>query len=82
MRESKQKAETIPACPRCGSSAVAWFLRGYPAFSPKLESDLEAGRVVLGGCLVGPEQASHRCNACGLEFRSDGRLVQADEDGW
>jgi hypothetical protein len=33
----------------------------------------------LGGCLVWPDQASHRCNDCGLEFRPEGRPVRVDE---
>ena len=67
-----------PACPRCGSARVAWILRGLPMFSDELQADLAAGSVVLGGCVVWPDQASHRCNACGLEFRTDGRPVRAE----
>jgi hypothetical protein len=48
-------------------------------FSDELQADLASGEVVLGGCLVWPDQASHRCNACGLEFRSDGRVLATDE---
>lgn len=70
------------ACPRCGSANVAWVLRGDPKFSEELESDLASGRAVLGGCVVWPDQADHECNACGLEFRSDGRQVRAEEDDW
>jgi hypothetical protein len=82
MGKTKAKADGPAACPSCGSATIAWILRGYPVFSEQLESDLDAGRVVLGGCLVGPDQASHRCNACGLEFRADGRLVRVDENAW
>jgi hypothetical protein len=82
ISETKPQEHTTPACPRCGSATVAWILRGDPAFSEQLESDLSTGRVVLGGCLVGPDQASHHCNACGLEFRTDGRPVRVDEDAW
>jgi rubredoxin len=79
---TKDRIEARSACPRCGSAKVAQILWGYPRFSEELEADLAAGRVVLGGCMVGPDQASHACTACGLEFRSDGRPVRAEEDGW
>jgi len=75
-------ADATPVCPRCGSANVAWILRGYPKPSDELEADLASGSVVLGGCVVEPDQATHECNACRLEFRSDGRPVQGDEDDW
>jgi hypothetical protein len=71
-----------PACPRCGSVKVGWILRGLPILSEALDAELASGTVVLGGCVVWTDQASHQCNACGLEFRSDGRPVRFPEDGW
>lgn len=73
-------ADATPSCPRCGSTMVARILRGLPAFSEELEADIASGSVVLGGCMIWPDQASHQCNACGLEFRSDGRPVWVTED--
>ena len=35
-----------------------------------------------GGCVVEPDQATHQCNDCGLEFRSDGRPVRTEEADW
>lgn len=57
-------------CPACGSSELAEFLYGYPAWGPELEADVDAGRIVLGGCVIhdDPAQPSHRCRACGSEF--------------
>ena len=43
-----------------------------PAFSPRLEADLAAQRVALGGCMVWDDQPDRSCSACGLEFRADG----------
>ena len=43
-----------------------------PAFSKRLEADLAAHRVVLGGCMVSVGQPDLSCTACGLEFRADG----------
>ena len=62
----------VTACPRCGAADVARILYGYPAPEAELEADLEAQRVVLGGCLVWSGMADRHCTACGLEFRSDG----------
>jgi hypothetical protein len=55
-------------CPHCASTDVARYLWGLPAFSPKLDADMDAGRVVLGGCVVTGEDPTHRCNACGRGF--------------
>lgn len=57
-----------PACPKCGSGSVAAILQGMPAYSEKLESDLEEGRVVLGGCCVTGDDPKWHCNACGHEW--------------
>jgi hypothetical protein len=43
-----------------------------PAFSKRLEADLEAQRVALGGCVVWDDQPDRSCSACSLEFRADG----------
>ena len=51
-------------CPKCGSSETAWILRGLPNFSDELERDIEAGRVILGGCMVGPGMPDHHCHRC------------------
>ena len=59
-------------CPRCGSHEIATILRGEPASSEGLEADLEARRVVLGGCMVWDGQPDCICTACSLEFRADG----------
>ena len=57
-----------PACPKCGSDSVAAILWGMPAYSEQLESDLEEGRVVLGGCCVTGDDPEWHCNACGREW--------------
>jgi len=50
-------------------------------FSDELEAELASGNIVLGGCLVWPDQGSHQCNRCGLEFHLDGRTVVAETEG-
>ena len=62
----------VTACPRCGAADIARIQYGYPAGSAQLDEDLQAKRVVLGGCLVWTGMPDRHCTACGLEFRSDG----------
>ncbi len=58
-------------CPRCGSERIAGVLYGMPDLSEKLRLDLEAGRLVLGGCKVTGNDPRWRCIKCGYEM---GRL--------
>ncbi len=55
-------------CPRCGSSDVAEYLWGLPAFSEQLEKDMEDHKIILGGCCVTGNDPSAHCNACGKDF--------------
>jgi hypothetical protein len=51
-------------CPVCGSSRVADILYGLPAFSPKLEEDLDTDRITLGGCCVTDGDPVWQCVEC------------------
>lgn len=51
-------------CPACDSSRIAEILYGYPAFSAKLEKDLNAGRIILGGCCVSDDDPAWQCVDC------------------
>lgn len=55
-------------CPRCGSSDVAEYLWGLPAFSEQLEKDMADHKVILGGCCITGNDPSAHCNACGKDF--------------
>lgn len=55
-------------CPACGAASVAGILYGYPMFSPELESQLAAGRVVLGGCCVTDDDPRWHCTTCGTDL--------------
>ena len=57
-----------PRCPRCGSTTAVPIVYGMP-FGDDF-GDADAGRIVLGGCLVGSRQPdpTHLCSACGAEF--------------
>jgi hypothetical protein len=59
---------TPSACPRCGASAVAKIVYGLPAFDEELVREVEAGRVVLGGCCVWEGMPQWRCRTCNHEW--------------
>ena len=52
-------------CPNCGSSRIADIQYGEPPASASLEADIEAGRVVLGGCCLTEDSPRYCCLSCG-----------------
>lgn len=42
-----------------------------PDFSEKLERDLEAGRVSLGGCSMAGDDPNRHCNDCQADFNTN-----------
>ena len=54
-------------CPKCGGK-VARIFYGMPAFTEKLQADLDAGRVILGGCCLDDRGPTWQCTKCGQEF--------------
>jgi hypothetical protein len=72
----RPERRSVPTCPRCGSQRVAPILYGLPAFNERLNAALREKRIVLGGCLVGPDNPVFHCNACSTEW---GRLGDAAE---
>jgi hypothetical protein len=60
---------TKPAkCPVCNHRPLASILYGLPAFSERLDDDLKAGRVTLGGCCVSNDDPSWACSKCGVDI--------------
>ena len=59
---------TATRCPRCGSEDVLPIVYGYPG--PELDEESLAGRVVLGGCLVGPDSPEFHCKVCEHDWRT------------
>jgi len=51
-------------CPACKSSRIANILYGMLAFSPKLEKELDAGRIMTGGCCISDDDPEWRCYDC------------------
>ena len=78
--EPVRTARKARVCPRCGSRETVRIEYGMPAHSDRLEADLAAHRVVLGGCMVWDGQPELSCSACGLEFRADGRPPVVDPE--
>jgi predicted RNA-binding Zn-ribbon protein involved in translation (DUF1610 family) len=55
-------------CPECGSWRIAGILYGMPSMDARLERDLEAGRIVLGGCVVTDPDPTWQCTDCGTQI--------------
>jgi len=64
-------------CPLCGSARVAEILWGMPAFSEQMQKDLDAGKIVLGGCCIFGDEPTWQCADCGTDFYHKG---QGDND--
>ena len=56
-------------CPQCGSPRIARIVYGLPDFSSgELKKAVEEGRIVLGGCIVGPDSPRWECKGCGARM--------------
>ena len=66
-------------CPKCGNRNVAEYLWGMPAFTEKLEEELEAGHVVLGGCMITESDPKYHCNNSKKDF--GGPPIRMNKDG-
>ena len=58
-------------CPECGSWRIAEILYGLPAMNARLERDLEAGKIVLSGCVVTENDAAWQCVDCGTQMQRE-----------
>jgi len=48
---------------------ISSVLYGMPAFSPKLQKDIDEGKIVLGGCCISLDNPSWECADCHEKFR-------------
>lgn len=55
-------------CPKCGSIRIARYLYGEPMFSDQLQADLDAGKIVLGGCIITGDDPKWKCMECETEI--------------
>jgi len=60
-------------CTACRSSTIARILYGLPAMDAELERELEEGRLVLGGCVIGMDDPAWQCTTCGARVHVTGR---------
>ena len=50
-----------------------------PGYDEQMQQDLEAGRVVLGGCCVSGGDPPWACASCNALISAQGALVETDE---
>ncbi len=55
-------------CSLCGSTEVAYVLRGMPTLDQVLELLLLQKKIILGGCIVSEGDKDLYCYHCDLEF--------------
>ena len=77
--------ESRERCPNCGSSNIAKIIWGLPDFTEELQKRIDAGEIVLGGCIPGKGFPASRCICtapdpfpilpCGITFHSFFRLL-------
>jgi hypothetical protein len=49
-----------------------------PALSDELERDMELGKIVLGGCVIGEDDPDWQCVDCGTSFQREIVLFQRE----
>ena len=71
-------------CPYCGSKDTARYIYGYPAFTEKMQKNLDNGKWALGGCCISivkmngktiEVEPSRRCNECKKDFGTEPILI-------
>lgn len=55
-------------CPACGEANTARIMYGLPSFDQELGESLSTGEVVLGGCVLSPDNPKWHCNLCHHEW--------------
>jgi hypothetical protein len=66
-----------PSCPNCGGTKVLPIAYGLP--TPEGEAAARAGKLILGGCIVEPDQPDWYCDACEFSWPDD-RRARPDSD--
>ena len=55
-------------CPNCKSENVDQILRGLLDMTKISQKDIDEGKIILGGCLVGENDLDWQCNECRNEW--------------
>ncbi len=55
-------------CPKCGGRPVARIVYGLPYFSEQEAAAVDAGKIVLGGCIFTNDDPAWECVPCGQQI--------------
>jgi len=66
-------------CPACKHRPFATIVYGMPYFDGAERCDVEAGRILLAGCVLTDDDPAWACAACGIRMWRDGRIAGPDE---
>lgn len=64
---STRTAQRRVRCPACGAIAGVRIVYGLPSIEA-FEAE-QRGEIVLGGCVLEEDAATHACTACGQRWR-------------
>jgi hypothetical protein len=59
--------KVTPPCPGCGAAETIPVMYGYPSYQAFQQQ--EAGLIMLGGCLVDPDNPDWHCKVCCHEWQ-------------
>ena len=75
MNSERVTADQRPSeCPKCGADTIAVIFYGLPHMTESLERQIEAGNLVLGGCVVSEDDPKWLCKSCGQEIYLTGTV--------
>jgi hypothetical protein len=74
MEIDEEQEDPDPRCPSCGSEDVVHVAYGLVMLNEAGERAVEAGRMRLGGCIVGPDSYEFECNECPMRWNGPERL--------
>ena len=61
-------------CSNCGSKRIAKIEYGLPYFTEEENREVEAGKIVLGGCVLTGNDPAWQCVNCGKQFWREERV--------
>jgi len=68
IAKTRAKMKKPRKCPKCKSTNDVILIQyGYP--SARMFQDSEAGKIVLGGCVVAPENPNMYCKKCDHKWK-------------
>ena len=60
-------------CPKCSSKdAVVKIMYGMPGI--EMQNEYNEGKIMLGGCVIGPKAPDYHCKTCQYEWERGQRL--------